>query len=71
MIMSLVDDLPDTLFIGDLLFEVRESANRSTVGITVDRDGSLLLHAPVGQAADAIAAWAYSKLPEGGILAAT
>jgi predicted metal-dependent hydrolase len=59
--MSVFDELPDTLFIGDLLFQVRESDNRSTVGITVDRDGSLLLHAPAGQAADAIAAWAYSK----------
>lgn len=56
-----VEDLPDTLYIGYLLFEVRESYNRSTIGITVDRDGSLLLHAPVGDAADAVAAWAYSK----------
>jgi hypothetical protein len=34
--------------IGDLTFAVRESAARRTVGSTVDRDGSLLLHAPTG-----------------------
>jgi predicted metal-dependent hydrolase len=47
--------------IGDLDFTVRESEHRRTVGITVDRDGSLLLHAPAGIDPDAIASWAWSK----------
>ena len=34
--------------IGDLDFAIRQSEHRRTVGITVDRDGSLLLHAPAG-----------------------
>jgi predicted metal-dependent hydrolase len=53
--------LPGQITIGDLAFAVRESECRRTVGITVDRDGSLLLHAPSGIGADALAAWAWSK----------
>jgi predicted metal-dependent hydrolase len=59
--MSVTEVLPDTMFIGDLQFEVRESPRRATVGITVDRDGSLRLHAPPGCPPDALAAWAHSK----------
>lgn len=59
--MSVAEALPDTMLIGDLQFEVRESPSRATVGITVDRDGSLHLHAPTGCPPDALAAWAYSK----------
>ncbi|MGH3517540.1 MAG: M48 family metallopeptidase [Micromonosporaceae bacterium] len=59
--MSVAEALPDTMLIGDLQFEVRESLRRATVGITVDRDGSLQLHAPPGCAPDALAAWAHSK----------
>lgn len=55
------DVLPGTILIGDLQFEVRESSRRATVGITVDRDGSLQLLAPMGCSPDALAAWAYSK----------
>jgi predicted metal-dependent hydrolase len=47
--------------IGDLDFAVRESEHRRTVGITVDRDGSLLLHAPTGSDPDSLASWAWSK----------
>ena len=53
--------LPASMSIGDLTFAVRQSERRRTVGITVDRDGSLLLHAPAGISADALAAWAGSK----------
>ena len=53
--------LPASMSIGDLTFAVRQSERRRTVGITVDRDGSLLLHAPAGISADALAAWAWSK----------
>ena len=59
--MSATEALPDTILIGELQFEVRESPRRATVGITVDRDGSLQLHAPPGCAPDALAAWAHSK----------
>ncbi|MGO9782895.1 MAG: M48 family metallopeptidase [Streptosporangiaceae bacterium] len=53
--------LPPQITVGDLNFVVRESDRRRTVGITVDRDGSLLLHAPAGAELDAVAAWAWSK----------
>jgi predicted metal-dependent hydrolase len=53
--------LPDRLIVADLEFTVRESARRRTVGITVDRDGSLLLHAPAGCSASALTAWAHGK----------
>jgi predicted metal-dependent hydrolase len=59
--VSVAEALPDTVLIGDLQFAVRESPRRSTVGITVDRDGSLQLHAPATCRPDALAAWAYSK----------
>jgi predicted metal-dependent hydrolase len=47
--------------IGDLDFAVRESPQRRTAGITVDRDGGLLLHAPAGVDPDTLAAWAFTK----------
>jgi predicted metal-dependent hydrolase len=53
--------LPAHITIGDLDFTVRASEHRHTVGITVDRDGSLLLHAPTGSDPDAVASWARSK----------
>ncbi|GHD21373.1 hypothetical protein GCM10007147_14680 [Nocardiopsis kunsanensis] len=36
------------LVLDELVFTVRVSRRRRTVGLTVDRDGSLLLHVPVG-----------------------
>jgi predicted metal-dependent hydrolase len=59
--MLTVNSLPEHLTIGDLDFVVCESVHRRTVGITVDRDGSLLLHAPAGCDPDTLTAWAYSK----------
>ena len=53
--------LPAYMTIGDLDFTVRASEHRRTVGITVDRDGSLQLHAPIGSDPDALASWARSK----------
>jgi predicted metal-dependent hydrolase len=53
--------LPAHMTIGDLDFTVRESERRRTVGITIDRDGSLLLHAPAGTDPDRLASWAWSK----------
>ncbi|GDY33348.1 M48 family metallopeptidase [Gandjariella thermophila] len=53
--------LPERITIGDLDFAVRESSARRTVGITVDRDGSLLLHAPTGCDPDVLSRWARGK----------
>ena len=52
---------PDQMTIGDLEFAVRLSQHRKTVGITIDRDGSLVLHAPAGSDRDALTSWARSK----------
>src|SRR5215470_6864806 len=59
--MPAVASLPGHMRIGDLDFAVRESESRRTAGITVDRDGSLLLHAPAGCDPDKLASWAWSK----------
>src|SRR5260370_18754597 len=53
--------MPERMSIGGLDFAVRPSARRRSAGITVDRDGSLLLHAPAGADPAALAAWARSK----------
>src|SRR5262245_50184367 len=53
--------LPTQMTIGDLHYAVRESEHRHTVGITVDRDGSLLLHAPAGTDPAKLASWAWSR----------
>jgi predicted metal-dependent hydrolase len=58
-----------TLTVGDLQFEVRRSARRRTLGLTVERDGRLVLSAPpdVGGArlerfAKQKRLWVYEKL---------
>jgi len=38
--------IPGSLTIDDLTFEIRWSTRRKTVGVTVDRDGQLIVHAP-------------------------
>ena len=49
------------MIVADLEFTVAQSPHRRTVGITVDRDGSLLLHAPDGCSESTLAEWAHSK----------
>lgn len=49
------------MLIGDLHFAVRESPRRKTLGITVERDGSLHLDAPVACPPNVLATWAHSK----------
>jgi len=56
---------------GDLRFSIQTSSRRKTLGITVDRDGSLLLHTPLPINIPAIEAfidekrlWIYTKLSE-------
>lgn len=60
-----------SLRISDLSFKLRRSSSRKTVGITVDRDGSLVLSAPIGcpltkleDAANKKRFWIYQKLAE-------
>lgn len=57
------------LVLGDLRFEVRRSGRRRTLGLTVERDGSLVLTAPPGVADARLArfaeqkrGWIYEKL---------
>lgn len=52
----------ETLEISGLLFEVRRSARRRSLGLTVDRGSELVVHAPVDVARDDLICWARSKL---------
>lgn len=45
----------------DLIFEIRWSTRRQTVGVTVDRDGQLILHVPVDCPPDTMEAIARDK----------
>jgi len=56
---------------GDLAFELRRSSDRSTVGITVERDGSLILSAPettsiedLERVVSSKKMWIYTKIAE-------
>jgi len=60
-----------SLQVDDLILEVRWSARRKTLGITVDRQGELIAHAPVGVKASLLErfvrekkAWIYRKLAQ-------
>jgi hypothetical protein len=52
----------ETLRVGDLMFEVRRSQRRRTLGLTVDRCGELRVHAPDSFAAEDLHSWVKSKL---------
>jgi predicted metal-dependent hydrolase len=54
--------MTETLQLGGLVFEVRRSERRRTLGLTVDRGGELVVHAPALVAADAMAGWTSKKL---------
>ena len=54
--------MTETLQLGGLVFEVRRSERRRTLGLTVDRSGELVVHAPTVVAADALASWISKKL---------
>lgn len=63
--------MSEALTVDDLTFEVRRSARRKTLAITVDRGGELILSAPPGVADDVMADfvrekrfWLYTKLAE-------
>lgn len=52
-----------SLVVGDLQLEVRRSARRRTLGLTVERDGSLVLTAPPGVDEARLARFAREKRP--------
>lgn len=54
--------MTDTLVIDGLTFELRRSNRRRTLGITVDRDGSLILAAPANCSAEFVEKTAREKL---------
>lgn len=71
-------NLPVRVRVGGLDFDVRASAARSTFGITIERDGDLVLHAPADAELSALedwalarAAWVYRKLADKDRLIAT
>ncbi|NYE48310.1 hypothetical protein HDA32_003430 [Spinactinospora alkalitolerans] len=55
--------LPEQVRLHDLMFNVRASARRTTAGITVDRDGSLLLHVPEDVEWERLESWVRRKRP--------
>ena len=54
--------MSETLEVGGLTFAVRRSARRTTFGLTVDRGGELIVHAPEAVVTDEVARWARSRL---------
>lgn len=52
----------EVLKLADLTFEVRRSGKRKTVGLTVDRGGELVVHAPEAAGADELERWTRKKL---------
>lgn len=54
--------MTETLHIADLDFEVRRSPRRKTLGLTVDRAGELVVHAPESAGEDQIRQWVGRKL---------
>jgi predicted metal-dependent hydrolase len=68
--------MSETLTIGALTFALRRSAQRKTLGLTIERDGTLTLSAPVAcpeevieRFARARATWVYTRLAEKELLA--
>ena len=51
-----------TLQLGDLLFEVRRSERRKSLGLTVDRGGELVAHVPTETSLDELSLWINKKL---------
>lgn len=54
--------MTETLHIAALDFEVRRSPRRKTIGLTVDRAGELVVHAPESAGEDQIRQWVSRKL---------
>ncbi|WP_295450013.1 SprT family zinc-dependent metalloprotease [uncultured Thiodictyon sp.] len=54
--------MTETLEMDGLAFTIRRSDRRRTLGLTVDRAGELVIHAPFATGDDELADWAGSKL---------
>ncbi len=54
--------MSETLQVGGLDFEVRRSDRRRTLGLTVDRAGELIAHAPAQTSSDELSRWVGQKL---------
>jgi predicted metal-dependent hydrolase len=54
--------MTETLHIADLEFEIRRGPRRKTLGLTVDRAGELVVHAPVSASEDELFEWVNRKL---------
>jgi hypothetical protein len=52
----------EALEVGGLTFEVRRSARRKTLGLTVDRGGELIIHCPEAAARNDLEQWTRGKL---------
>ena len=52
----------ETLAVDRLVFEVRRSTRRTTFGLTVDRSGELVIHAPESSDPRELTRWTRSKL---------
>lgn len=54
--------MSETLQINGLVLEVRRSTRRTTLCLTVDRGGELVVHAPLDTSCDDLLGWARTKL---------
>ena len=54
--------MSETLEVGGLQFEVRRSRRRKTLGLTVDRGGELVIHAPENTTDHELTRWTRAKL---------
>jgi len=54
--------MTETLQIADLEFEIRRGPRRKTLGLTVDRAGELVVHAPAQASEDELRRWVTRKL---------
>ncbi len=54
--------MTETLQLGGLVFEVRRSERRASLGLTVDRGGELVAHVPAETSTDELCRWINKKL---------
>ena len=54
--------MTETLRLGGLVFEVRRSERRKTLGLTVDRGGELVAHVPAKTSVEELSRWIGKKL---------
>ena len=54
--------MTETLLFAELKFEIRRSPRRKTLGLTVDRSGELVVHAPIATREDELRQWVHKKL---------